>query len=117
MATHNDLPGGTAPASTTPPDTPSPATPWAADAAPAKTGRSELLERVVQGAHDTIDKLADTAAPHLERLQDTVGDTGAQWQERADAWTNGLRTTVRASPITSVAAAMAIGLLIARLAR
>ena len=121
MATHHDLPGATAATDATPPDTPSPATPWTGTASdaeePRETAPGDLLNRVVQGAHETIDRLAETAAPHLDRLQRNVDGAGVRLHERADEWTDGLRTTVRANPVMAVATALALGMLIARLAR
>ena len=72
-----------------------------------------LLDRVVQGAHDGIDALADTAAPHVQRLQEgfaVARDTGEEWAES-------VRCTVRQHPLASLAAAAALGMLVARLTR
>lgn len=115
--TPSDLPGANAAA--TLPDTPSPATPWreGPGAEPPETGPSDLLNRVVQGAHQTIDRLAETAAPHVERWHGQVDGAGERLHRRADEWTEELRTQVRANPLASVAAALALGMLIARLVR
>jgi ElaB/YqjD/DUF883 family membrane-anchored ribosome-binding protein len=84
----------------------------------------DVLNRVVQGAHQTIDKLAERAAPHVQRLQEgvhTASDrlhTGADdLRVMRDDWTETLRCTVRENPIAAVATALAVGLLIARLTR
>jgi ElaB/YqjD/DUF883 family membrane-anchored ribosome-binding protein len=90
-------------------------------AGPSATS-DDLMRRVVQGAHATIDRLADTAAPAVSRLQEGVhvaGDklhAGAEHaRELGDEWTESLRTTVREHPLASVAVALAAGVLIARL--
>jgi ElaB/YqjD/DUF883 family membrane-anchored ribosome-binding protein len=84
----------------------------------------ELMQRVVQGAHATIDRLADSAAPHVQRLQASVSDANESVHERAgqaralgDEWTESLRVTVREHPLAAVGLALAAGLLIARVSR
>jgi hypothetical protein len=85
---------------------------------------SDSFERVVQGAHHTIDKLAATAAPHVQRLQEGVVAAGETLQSRAhqarevgDEWADSLRNTVRENPLAAVLSALAVGVLIARLTR
>ena len=94
--------------------------PSAADA----TGPSanEFLERVVDGAHDAIDRLADSAGPHLQRLQqgmaaagDAVHERSDQARELGDEWAESLRGVVRENPLAAVAVALVAGVLIARL--
>lgn len=95
----------------------------APDTGPAAgPGGGDLMRRVVQGAHATIDRLADTAAPVVGRLQDSVSGAGSKLQnsadhvrEMGDEWAESLRTTVRENPIASVAVALAAGMLIAKL--
>jgi ElaB/YqjD/DUF883 family membrane-anchored ribosome-binding protein len=84
----------------------------------------ELLQRVVQGAHQTIDRLAERAAPHVQRLSTGVTDANdmlhtktGEWREKGDEWTDTLRDTVRENPLAAVATALAVGMLIARLSR
>jgi ElaB/YqjD/DUF883 family membrane-anchored ribosome-binding protein len=81
-----------------------------------------LLDRVVQGAHETIDRLADSAAPHVQRLQQGMASASDSLHERADLaretgdeWAESLRGTVRDNPLAAVAAALVAGVLIARL--
>jgi len=81
-----------------------------------------LMERVVQGAHETIDRLAERAAPHVQRVQESVSGANEMLHERADQarelgteWVDALRGTVRAHPVAAVATALAAGLLLARL--
>lgn len=85
---------------------------------------TDMLSRVVQGAHHTIDRLADTAAPAVQRLQDGVHAAGDSLSQRAsdaremgDEWAESLRGTVRDNPLTAVVTALAVGVLIARLTR
>ena len=85
-------------------------------------GENDLLARVVQGAHDTIDRLAESAAPRVQRLQEGVSSANEVLHSRADQardmgdeWAESLRCTVRENPLASVAAALAIGIVIARL--
>ncbi|PTT86400.1 hypothetical protein DBR42_13690 [Pelomonas sp. HMWF004] len=85
---------------------------------------NDMLSRVVQGAHHTIDRLADTAAPAVQRLQDGVHAASDSLSQRAsdaremgDEWAESLRGTVRGNPLTAIVTALAVGLLIARLTR
>lgn len=102
---------------------PTSTSPTGIGATPGTTKTSdELIQRVVQGAHSTIDRLAETAVPAVNRLQEgihTAGDklhAGADHaRELGDEWTESLRTTVREHPIAAVAVALAAGVLIARL--
>lgn len=84
----------------------------------------ELLHRVVQGTQAGIERLAESAGPQLHQLQQGLSSAGLRLREQtAQArrvgaeWTDGLRCTVRDRPLSAVAAALAIGLLIGRLAR
>jgi ElaB/YqjD/DUF883 family membrane-anchored ribosome-binding protein len=93
-------------------------------ASAAATSSDDLVNRVAQGAHHTIDQLAERAAPHVHRLQEGLTETehmvqrrAAQAKEMAGEWTENLRGTVRQHPLTSVAAALAIGALLSRLSR
>lgn len=95
--------------------------PGSEKAPPAVIG---LLKHAVQGAHDTIDHLADSAAPAVRQLGDSVSAAGEtlhakteQLREARDEWVESVRTTVRSNPLVSVAAALALGAVIARLAR
>ena len=96
--------------------------------APSATANTEaqgdLLTRVVQGAHQTIDRLAETAAPHAQRLQERVASAGNLLHGRAEQarevggeWAETLRCTVRENPLAAVGTALALGVLVARLLR
>jgi hypothetical protein len=74
---------------------------------------SPTLERVVQGAHHTIDRLAERAVPQVQRMHD-----GAERARQVgDEWVEDLRGTVRDRPLASLAAALALGMVISRLIR
>lgn len=111
-----------------PTSTPSPAATIGMD--PGMTNGSggptanDLVNRMAQSAHQTIDRLAGHAAPHVQHLQDSMGTANAKLHERADQvrhlrddWTESLRGTVREHPLAAIGTALAVGLLIARLAR
>jgi ElaB/YqjD/DUF883 family membrane-anchored ribosome-binding protein len=74
---------------------------------------ADLLQRVVQGAHQAIDRLAGGMTSAGEMLS----DRGTQAREVGDEWTEGLRSTVRQNPLSAIATALAVGLLVARLTR
>lgn len=83
-----------------------------------------LLKRAVQQAHDAIDRLAGQAMPAARRLGETVSAAEdalharkGQLRETGEGWTEGVRSTVRDNPLASIAAALALGALIARLSR
>ena len=83
-----------------------------------------FLKHAVQGAHASIDRLADSAEPVLQKLEDGVSASREVLHSRTDqlrdiraAWTEGVRDTVRSNPLASIAAALALGLVIARLNR
>ncbi len=77
------------------------------------TGTPDPMHRVVQGAHQTIDKLAQRAAPAVQRVQH-----GAERaRETGDEWIENLRSTVREKPIASLTTALMFGVVVARLMR
>ena len=95
-----------------------------AGALAASSAPSDMLSKVVEKAHATIDRLAKTAAPHVQRLSesatsasDVLHDRAGQARELGDEWTQSLRTTVRENPLATVAAALALGVIIAKLSR
>ncbi len=84
----------------------------------------DVLSRVVQGAHSAIDRMAETAAPAVQRVQDgvqsasdTLSRKADDARELGDEWAESLRCTVRDHPLAAVATALAVGVLIARLSR
>lgn len=94
------------------------------DADEAAAPAVALMKRVVRGAHESIDELADSAAPTVRQLGDAVSGAkdavhAASTQIRAtgDAWIVGVRSTVRKHPLASVLGALALGALLGRLRR
>jgi len=90
----------------------------------AAVRQQPLADRMAQGAHHTIDRLAETAAPHIERMEGALaGATGhlkeqaRHVREKGDEWADDLRVTVRRNPLSALAAAMAVGALISRITR
>jgi len=88
------------------------------------TGMSadRTLERLVQGAHQAVDSLAAKAGPAVERLKSSMDTASESMHQRADQlnamqeeWIESARTTVREHPLASLAAAVAVGMLISRL--
>ena len=85
---------------------------------------SDVLSRVVQGAHHTIDRLADAAAPHVQKLQQGVSNTSNRLSSQADdareagdEWAESLRVTVREHPLAAIATAVALGVILSRIGR
>lgn len=84
----------------------------------------DSLNRVVQGAHDAVDRFADSAAPKVRQLSETM--SGAETALRAkadelvrtrDEWAESLRDRVRSNPLTAIAAALALGAVVGRISR
>ena len=83
-----------------------------------------LLKQAVRGAHDGIDRLAETLTPAVRRLGESVSAAeealqakSTQLRDTGDAWVDSVRTTVRRNPLACVAAAVALGAVIARITR
>jgi len=87
-------------------------------AATAARAGSDAFERVVQGAHRTVDRLAETADGLREGMDaGTAGSLSERLDEfRAlgDEWADSLRSTVREHPLAALAAAVAVGMIVAR---
>jgi ElaB/YqjD/DUF883 family membrane-anchored ribosome-binding protein len=98
--------------------------PTTPDAHPANGTTPAIVQGAAQGAHHTIDRLAEQATPHVQRLQEKLAgatqmldERAGQIREVAHAWTEGLRTTVRDKPLTAVGAALVLGMVLARVTR
>jgi ElaB/YqjD/DUF883 family membrane-anchored ribosome-binding protein len=94
------------------------------DSEPTPPGATGMLKNAVQGAHDTLDRLADRAAPAVQRMGDSVNSAEAalraktsQLRERGDEWVDGTRGSIRNHPLTAVAIALAVGAVVARMTR
>jgi len=106
------------------PSTSQPATAGMPPGAYGAPAEADLLHHMAEGAHQTIDRLAEQAAPHVQRLQENMAGAAEMMDERADQlremtdeWLETLRCTVRENPLAAVGAALALGLLVARLSR
>lgn len=84
----------------------------------------EFMSRVVQGAHQTIDRLGARAAPHVDRLEEKLIHADHALHERADqlrevgqGYVRSMREGVREHPLAAVGTALLLGLLIARITR
>ena len=116
---------------TTTPSSASPATPSSggsgsrpADAAidQAAAAERDVMRRVVQGAHEAVDRIADKAIPAVERLRGTYNDAADSLKHKADQaadlkdeWTESLRSAVREHPLAAIGTALALGVLLAKL--
>ena len=83
-----------------------------------------LLNQAVRGAHDGIDRLAETVTPAVRKLGETVSAAEAalhaktdQLRETGDEWVDNMRTTVRRNPLACLAVAVALGAVVARISR
>lgn len=119
MATESNLPFPTAEQASV-----DPATMSNGGASHLQGNGNDLMSRVVQGAHQTIDRLAESAAPHVQRLSEGVSGTSERvhaqvdhLREVGDEWTESLRMTVREHPLAALGLALAAGMLIAKLTR
>ena len=80
------------------------------------------MSRVAQTAHDAVDRIAEKAAPAIERMRssvsgvsDTVQARAEQFGELEEQWMENCRQTVREHPIASVAVALAAGVLLSKM--
>jgi ElaB/YqjD/DUF883 family membrane-anchored ribosome-binding protein len=83
-----------------------------------------MLNKATQGSHDTVDRLAASAKPVLHDLGESAAAAerkirakAEQLRETGNEWADSARTKVRDQPLTALATALAVGLLIARLVR
>jgi hypothetical protein len=83
-----------------------------------------LLSHARQGAHDTLDRSADRAAPAAQRPRQGVlaarlalCDRKGLLREARDRWRANARTTVNRHPLVATAAAVTLGAVIARITR
>ncbi len=82
----------------------------------------DVMRRVVQGAHEAVDRIADKAIPAVERLRGTVNDAAETVKQKADQaidlkdeWTESLRSAVREHPLAAIGTALALGVILAKL--
>ena len=104
--------------------TPVPNTSMLPGAEKAPAAADQMMKRAVEGAHATVDRLADSAAPAVRQLGEGLSSAQAalqagtdQFRQTRDEWAESLRGTVRRNPLASVATALALGALVARITR
>ena len=85
---------------------------------------SELVSRATQSVHETVDRIAEKAAPVVQKLESSVAQASEsahdqinRARELGDEWTDHLRGTVREHPLASLMVALAAGVLLSRLSR
>ncbi len=71
------------------------------------------VDRLSQAVHHTIDKVADKATPAVEWAEQKTMEIRDRSSQVAETWSS----YVRAQPLVSVGAALAVGYLIGRLSR
>ena len=88
----------------------------------AAAAERDVMRRVVQGAHEAVDRLADKAIPAVERLRGTYNDAAESIKHKADQasdlkdeWTESLRMAVREHPLAAIGTALALGVILAKL--
>ena len=81
-----------------------------------------MLGRVVQGAHEAVDRIAEKAAPAVEKLRstmsgatDTMRSSADQLSHMQEEWVATARTTVREHPLAAIAVAVAAGMVLTKL--
>lgn len=91
-------------------------------ASEAPPAAADMVDRLAQGAHATIDRVASQASPVAERLQRNLHGAEEKWHQGVDElrhtseeWTKTLRCTVCEHPLAALGTAALLGLLIARL--
>jgi len=90
---------------------------------PVGTG-SNFVDRLAQGAHQAVDQAAASAKPALEKLQVSGAAAREALTEKAEAAASisdevidSVRHYVRERPLTVVAGAIALGIVLAGLSR
>lgn len=94
------------------------------DPSAASAPAAQRLDGVVREAHATLDRVAAQVAPAVEHLADSARSASDAAQRQAQdigemghEWAQTLRATVREHPLASLAVALAVGVLVSRLAQ
>jgi ElaB/YqjD/DUF883 family membrane-anchored ribosome-binding protein len=74
---------------------------------------TDHIERVSSGAHDAVDRVAQTASQYAERF----GEQAEALMEMKDNWVEGARDYVREHPIAALGMAVAAGYVLSMLMR
>jgi ElaB/YqjD/DUF883 family membrane-anchored ribosome-binding protein len=85
---------------------------------------SEAVDRMAQTAHAAIDRVAEQARPAVDKARVAATNAAAAMESKATQlgeleaqWMDSCRNHVRQNPLSSIAIALAAGMLIARLTR
>jgi len=73
----------------------------------------ENIEHYSTGAHEAVDRAAQTAAAVAERF----GEKAEEWLEMKDNWVEGAREYVREHPVAALGIAAAAGYIISMIMR
>ena len=73
----------------------------------------KTIDRASSTAHDTVDRVAQTATAYAERF----GEKADEWLEMKDTWVEGTREYVREHPIAALGIAIAAGYVLSMLMR
>ena len=73
----------------------------------------KTIDRASSSAHDTVDRVAQTATAYAERF----GEKADEWLEMKDNWVEGARDYVRENPIAALGIAVAAGYVLSMLMR
>jgi len=79
----------------------------------ADSAAQQRFERVVSGAHEAVDSAAESMAQAAETLRNKANKLGEMEKEYAEA----CRASVREHPLSYLAGAVLLGVLIGRLSR
>lgn len=79
----------------------------------ASGARSERFEKVVSSAHEAVDSAAESMAQAADALRDKANRLGEMEKEYAEA----CRASVREHPLSYLAGALLLGVVIGRLSR
>lgn len=71
------------------------------------------VERATSGAHEAVDRVAQTATAYAERF----GEKAEEWLELKDNWVEGAREYVREHPVAALGIAAAAGYILSMLMR
>lgn len=78
----------------------------------AAAAAAEAREKLAASAEATLDKVADSTASTLREAGRKGVEIGRQVMETQDLWINQARQCVRQHPLTSVAVALGVGMLV-----
>lgn len=88
----------------------------------SSAGSGASMDRMVQSAHEAVDRFAEKAAPALEKLRSTMGGATDKLPMSRDdlsalqrEWVTGAREVVREHPMASLAVAVAAGVILSRM--